>query len=208
MSVDATTRPVTSHRRGTKRRRLIAAAAFVLVGTAASLALLGTSGGNPVPVSDQRVITQSALGGGSSGAEDLLRPAAAADTEPLRIKYLADDGAQGVANGGAIPVGEDHHLEIFVSPYPPTGFAADVDLYLTDTAGRPIAGARVTTTWDMVFMTHGPFDTVFRDLGNGHYVGHFDFFMYGPWELLTTFTLEDGSGVAVPPVSIYVWPEG
>ena len=133
------------------------------------------------------------------------------DTEELaysRIKVLIDNSPVPVTNGGLIPNGEDMKVEIFISPYPPTGFNVDVDFYITTADDEPIVDAEIFVEYDMMFMLHGPFFTSPKSLNNGHYISSYDFYMYGPWVLETFITAPSYVSSSEIPISIYVWPEG
>jgi hypothetical protein len=142
-----------------------------------------------------------------SSSGDFLQPGAATQAGPVRIKYEGPDGIESVANGGLVPLGNDLQLGVSVSPYPPTSFDLDVDLYLTTTEGEPVIDAEVIAVWDMIVMYHGPFETRFTNLGNGHYAAPFEFFMFGPWELATHVTSPSHGSPETIALSIYVWPE-
>lgn len=132
-------------------------------------------------------------------------------TQPTsRIKVLFEGSPMEVANGSAVPLSSESSIvaEIFVSPYPPTGFEADVDLYLTTADGEPITDAEITIDYDMMFMVHGPFFVSPKNMGNGHYLSSYDFFMYGPWTLETYIEAPDQEASIYVPIAIYVWPEG
>lgn len=123
-----------------------------------------------------------------------------------RIKVLLDDEVFQIPNGGSIPWDENMQLEVFISPYPPTGFSVDVDYYLTTLEGEPISDANIEVDYDMMFMAHGPFFNSLNNLGNGHYITTYDFFMYGPWIIETYIVAPTQGESAHVPISIYVWP--
>lgn len=123
-----------------------------------------------------------------------------------RVSYLSDGHEVPIANGGVVPLGPDHQIEVFVAPFPPTDFDVDVDLYLTTSSGVPVPDAEVRVSYDMVFMRHGPYEMVMEDIGGGHYVGSLDMVMFGSWELLTEFTVPDSDDVLELAVTMYVWP--
>lgn len=123
-----------------------------------------------------------------------------------RIKVLLDDEVIAIPNGGLIPWSENIQLEVFIAPYPPTGFDVDVDFYLTTLDGEPITDAEIEIDYDMMFMAHGPFFNTPNNLNNGHYISSYDFFMFGPWILETYIDTPTQGGSAYVPISIYVWP--
>ncbi len=137
---------------------------------------------------------------------DLVRPAPPAGAEPSRLKYLGADGPVEIGNGAAIPLGDALVLEVFVSPYPPTEFATDVDFYVTTIDGEPVDDADISIVWDMLFMTHGPFFAAPENIGGGHYLAPLEMFMFGPWELDTTVTAPSTGTSENVTIAIYVWP--
>ncbi len=142
----------------------------------------------------------------SSSVGDFLNPAGGSDGI-VRIRYETPDGTTALANGGMIPIGDDLQLQVSISPFPPTDFDVDVEFRLTTSTGGPIDDASVRAEWDMPFMFHGPFETAFEPSGDGRYTAPFDFFMFGPWELMT-FVSAPGHPPSEPlALSIYVWPE-
>jgi len=143
----------------------------------------------------------------SSSSDYLLPGGQSASDGPVRIKYQGPDGFVSLRNGGIIPLTEDLLLAVSVSPYPPTSFDVAVDLSLTTVEGVPVDDATISADWDMVFMWHGPFETEFSSIGAGHYAAPFDFFMFGPWELVTSFTTPAYDQPDDLSLSIYVFPE-
>jgi len=111
------------------------------------------------------------------------------------------------ANGASIALADDLQVAVTVTPFPPTTFDATVDLLLTTADGTPIVDAEVITVWDMAVMWHGPFETRFANLGDGHYLARFDFFMFGPWQLETQVRVPRHAPVDDISISIYTWPE-
>jgi len=151
--------------------------------------------------------SESAAAPGIEGSSlsAFLQPAEGGRT--LRIKYEQNDEIESIRNGGVVPLSDELLLYVSVSPYPPTSFDATVDLHLTTVDGADVDDATVTASWDMAIMYHGPFSTDFVHTGDGHYAAHFDFFMYGPWEITTHITSPTHQTPADLPISIYVWPE-
>lgn len=142
-----------------------------------------------------------------SVSSDFLQPAAGTDQTPGRIKYLSQDGPMSLANGGVVPLAADLQVAVTVSPYPPTSFDLDLDLYLTTTEGEPVLDADIASVWDMTVMWHGPFDTPFTNLGDGHYVAPFHFFMFGPWQMVNRIAVPGHDPIDDLAISIYTWPE-
>jgi hypothetical protein len=143
-----------------------------------------------------------------SSSLDFLQPVGGdAAGGPARLKYQSGDDAGSISNGGIVPVGDGLQMAVTVSPYPPTSFDVVVDLQLTTPDGSPVDDAAIRATWDMIFMYHGPFETEFEAVGDGHYTAPFDFFMFGPWELLTEVDAPSHQPPGELAISIYVWPE-
>lgn len=145
--------------------------------------------------------------GGSSISDYLTQGADAVASGPVRIKYQTNDGEVSLSNAGVVALSDELNLTVLVSPYPPSTFDLNVDLYLTDGAGQPVQDATIAVEWDMAFMWHGPFLGRFDAVGDGHYVAQFDLFMFGPWEFVTRVT---APGYVQPEdlsLSIYVWPK-
>ena len=143
--------------------------------------------------------------GGSSVGSFLIQDPTASG--PIRIKYQGPGGSVSLANRDTVTLGDDLSLSVAITPYPPTAFDADVDIYLTDGSGAPIDGATVSVEWDMAIMSHGPFSATFAAAGNGHYTAPFHFFMFGPWMLITSVSTPGSQQPAHLTLSIYVWPE-
>jgi hypothetical protein len=141
---------------------------------------------------------------GISSSSDFLQ--AASPTGIPRIRIWQDGDPLSIQNGDSIAVGDDLVLAVTVNPYPPTQFDIEVDFALSTPDGTPIADADLTVVWDMLIMGHGPFQTEFENVGDGHYRAGLDLFMFGPWDLALeispTFDVPDDLSV-----SLYVWPE-
>jgi hypothetical protein len=134
-------------------------------------------------------------------------PAPAAAAVYSRLKVLQNDEFVPVPNGGIIPLENDLQAEVFIAPYPPTNFSADVDLYLTTGDGQPVTEAEINIEYDMMYMNHGPSEAKHVNLGNGHYLISYDFFMYGPWIQDTWIKMPGQESWQYLLTSIYVWPE-
>jgi len=147
------------------------------------------------PVADSTSVNflQPGGGGGVQGA--------------ARLHYEAGGESVAIANGGQVPLGQDFQVAVTTNPYPPASFDIEVDLYVTTLDGTPVVDAEVVSVWDMVVMWHGPFETRYTNLGNGHYLASFDMFMFGPWELVTYFSVPSQSESIPITLSIYTWPE-
>lgn len=78
---------------------------------------------------------------------------------------------------------DDLGVRITVDPYPPSGLSAQVvlDLYLYDSAGEPVRGAAIQIFYDMLSMSHGPFQPASREQESGHYLASLDLIMFGNW---------------------------
>ncbi len=122
------------------------------------------------------------------------------------LHYVTSEGPVSIQNGGQIPINQNLQATATISPYPPDSFHMDVDLYLTTSENQPVIDAEVAAEWDMVVMWHGPFETEFTNVGEGHYVASFDLFMFGPWQLITSFQLPGQANTNEVELSVYVWP--
>ena len=79
-----------------------------------------------------------------------------------------------------------------VAPMPPTVGLAKITVSLTDAAGRPIAGARVSLEGNM---THPGMRPVFGEageVGSGRYQAPIQFTMGGDWIIQVRINLPDG----------------
>jgi YtkA-like protein len=79
-----------------------------------------------------------------------------------------------------------------VAPMPPKVGPAKITVRLTDAAGKPIAGARVSLEGNM---THPGMRPVFGEageLGSGRYQAPIQFTMGGDWIILVRINLPDG----------------
>lgn len=124
-----------------------------------------------------------------------------------RLKLASATGTRTISNGTVLSLGENLEMTLTVSPYPPTSFDVNVDLYLTDGSGSPVTNAKINVVWDMIVMWHGPFETGFVNQQDGHYTGSFDMFMFGPWEFVTNISVPGQTQLDPTTFSIYLWPE-
>lgn len=176
------------------------------LGLVAAIAVASSTGVLMLMASSEPTLDQAADLSLSSSA-DFLQPGAATQAGPVRIKYEGPNGTESLSNGGLIPLGDNLQLGVAVSPYPPTSFDVEVDLHLTTLEGQPVVDADIIAVWDMAIMYHGPFETTFVNLGDGHYKAPFEFFMFGPWELTTHVGSSNYGSPEDVALSIYVWPE-
>ncbi len=93
------------------------------------------------------------------------------------------------ASGGAPPaqapleskqVG-DLKLALYNSPNPPIRGVNKMQVMLTDAAGKPVTGAKVSFDLDMTNMSHGKNVVPAEAAGQGLYSGQVSFMMPGPW---------------------------
>ena len=179
------------------RARIIVAAGIVALSTVGAIGLLATPSG----------LGQSDASDPSAAAGFLTPAEGAALTGGARLHYEAGERLVNLANGGVVPLSDDLALTVTVSPYPPTDFDVSVDLLVTTLDGQPVTDADISSVWDMTVMHHGPFETVFRPIGDGHYAASFDFFMFGPWKLTTRVVAPSRGTDDLVILSIYNWPE-
>ncbi|PJF41568.1 MAG: hypothetical protein D6737_00985 [Chloroflexi bacterium] len=138
----------------------------------------------------------------------LSRPddAALEPIENSRIDIMQDGSPVPIRNGQTVQITDNLQANLQISPYPPTDFEADIDIYLTTEDGTPVNDAEFDLDYDMLFMRHGESEAVFENLGDGHYQTSVDFLMYGSWAMDTNITLP-GQDEPIPmPFVIKVWP--
>jgi YtkA-like len=84
------------------------------------------------------------------------------------------------------------HLTHEVSPHPPRVGPVTITLRLTDTAGTPVNGARISLEANM---SHAGMEPVFADAREtepGRYQSSMELSMAGDWFILVHVTLQDG----------------
>lgn len=184
--------------------RLVSSRRWFSLGAASAIVIISLAGF--VLLRSGEVAAAQSVGG-STSSDYLTQTAAVVAAGPVRIKYQTPNGQVSLSNGGVVALSDELDLAVSVSPYPPSTFDLDVDLYLTDVTGRPVDDATISVEWDMAFMWHGPFLSEFRGVGAGHYVAPFDLFMFGPWEFVTRVTAPGYDQPDDLSLSIYVWPK-
>lgn len=139
----------------------------------------------------------------------LSQPLPTTTPEPSSL-YLLREEPVPLRNGQAVPLGDGVDAEVFLAPYPPVGLSAkvDSDIYLVRDTGEPIPDGAVTVVYDMLTMTHGPFEVAFENLGNGHYLATLDFLMFGAWRLDFTIETPEGGRYTLPLAVIVRLPTG
>jgi hypothetical protein len=75
----------------------------------------------------------------------------------------------------------DLKLTLYSSPNPPIRGANVIQVSLTDAAGKPVNGAKVSFDLDMTNMSHGKNVVPAEPAGQGLYSGQVSFMMPGPW---------------------------
>ncbi len=71
-----------------------------------------------------------------------------------------------------------------LTPNPPqVGSPNTLTVTVTDAAGKPVAGAKVTSSVAMTTMDMGTTHPAFKDMGGGKYEGKVGFSMAGPWRV-------------------------
>lgn len=171
--------------------RLLTALAVTAVSASGFLLLLATEA--PATASDSPSI-------------DFLQPGQD-QGDGGRLKLATANGTRSIPNGTVLSLDGDLQMTLTVSPFPPTSFDVNVDMYLTDGSGSPVTNAEINVVWDMIVMWHGPFETGFVNQQNGHYTGSFDMFMFGPWEFVTNVSVPGQTQLEPTTFSIYLWPE-
>ena len=129
---------------------------------------------------------------------------------PSNLYLILDDGNIPIENGDSHQLSNELEVQITVDPYPPIGLSAHLvlDLYLTNRFGTPIKDADISLRYDMFDMTHGPFEPLMINRGNGHYLASLDLIMFGAWGIETSirtsiqsepFQLKNAIIVSLPP---------
>ena len=94
------------------------------------------------------------------------------------------------------PAAREQHADVSVAheiaPDPPRVGTATVTLRLTDAAGRPLSGARVSLEGNMSHPGMRPVFGEARELEPGRYQSQLEFTMGGDWVVLVRLTLPDG----------------
>lgn len=96
--------------------------------------------------------------------------------------------AQAASAGPLLAAGQqagDLLVWLSSTPAQPVAGDAQLDAFVTDRAGEPISGLKVTYDADMTNMSHGPYLVATEPAGNGHYAGDVHFSMPGPWRVNT-----------------------
>jgi hypothetical protein len=72
------------------------------------------------------------------------------------------------------------------SPNPPAEGDIQLETFVTDREGAPVADASVSYDIDMTNMSHGLYVVDAAALGEGHYDGRVHLLMPGPWRVIVT----------------------
>ncbi len=123
-----------------------------------------------------------------------------------RIEVMRNGQPISLPNGGMVDLGDGLKAEVFLTPYPPAQFSADLDLYLTDANGQPVTDAVVNLEYDMLYMSHGQSRATTRNQKDGHYLSALNYEMFGPWALDAKIELPGHAMTASLLLVIYVWP--
>src|SRR5215207_3874872 len=83
-------------------------------------------------------------------------------------------------------------VEHEVTPRPPRVGLARIALRVSDAAGRPLSGARVSVEGNMSHAGMRPVFGEARESGPGRYESALEFTMGGDWVILVRLTLPDG----------------
>lgn len=160
------------------------------------------TGAGPIASDIPQVVSDRPLGDAPSTLESALTQSA--DNGGIdRLTFITDGETFGIDNDAAVNLGDGLSLAVHIDPFPPETFHVNVGYSLTRN-GEPVTDANFDTTWDMTFMRHGPFTTRLDPIGDGEYASDYEFFMFGPWELVTVLTTPEGQREFT--VSVYVWP--
>jgi hypothetical protein len=79
-----------------------------------------------------------------------------------------------------------------VSPQPPRVGPTTITLKLTDAAGKPVSGARITLEGNMSHAGMAPVVAEAKEAGQGSYRANVELSMAGDWVMIAHVTLTDG----------------
>lgn len=105
---------------------------------------------------------------------------------PLGLPVRAADAMSGMDMGAtAAPTKAPASLSVTatVKPNPPRAGDNALDLLVTDAAGKPVAGLKLSASVAMTSMDMGTTRPALADTGNGHYAATVNFSMAGPWRV-------------------------
>ena len=87
------------------------------------------------------------------------------------------------------------NVKLELNPTPPTTGDAQVVLTLTDSANKPVEGARISLEGNMNHAGMKPVFSELKETGSGEYEGTLNFTMGGDWFVLVSGKLPDGTEV-------------
>lgn len=144
---------------------------------------------------------------GETSTEFLTPLAGSGPRTPPRLTHIGPVSEGPLDNGAEVVLSDTLRARVFVSPFPPSNFDITVEIQLIDIDGNPVETATMSTEYDMAVMWHGPFYGTYEYAPEGRYRVDLDLFMFGPWELTTSFSVPGHPGLDDLTLSIYVWPE-
>lgn len=84
-------------------------------------------------------------------------------------------------------------VELNVDPAPPHMGQAELEMTITDEAGRPVEGAKVSVRGDMSHAGMVPVFGSAEEVGQGHYRAPLEWTMGGDWQVTVIIELPDGT---------------
>ncbi len=139
-------------------------------------------------------------------AESTASPQLAPTENPSQLYLILDGEPTPIENGESVQLTDDLAVQITVDPYPPIGLSVQplLDLYLFDPAGRPVRGAAIEITYDMLSMAHGPFQPRTIEQESGHYLTSLDLLMFGPWGMEIEILMPSGTAAVQLRIVVFV----
>jgi nitrogen fixation protein FixH len=126
-------------------------------------------------------------GGKIKESFDFQAGGTASQSSPAEVQPQARQETQPPAPGPN-PAGPTA-IAAALTPNPPkVGSPNTLTVTVTDAAGKPVAGAKVTSSVAMTIMDMGTTHPAFKDMGGGKYEGKVGFSMAGPWRVSVKVT--------------------
>jgi hypothetical protein len=131
-------------------------------------------------------------------------PVAGSRQSPMQLFAAGFDSAgTPLRNGATVALAQGLSAEVFLDPYPPTGGASWLDLYVTR-EGRAVPDAQVTIECEMAYMNHGVARPAAKHAGDGHFLFSLEHPMIGLWR--NTILIRDAAQAYELPLMLTVLP--
>jgi len=109
-------------------------------------------------------------------------------TAPLTLAAHADQAMSGMDMGGmkmaSKPAASPLSITATINPAIPKSDDNTLDLLVSDAAGKPVTGLKLTASVAMTSMDMGTTRPAFTETGGGHYKATVNFSMDGPWRVV------------------------